>query len=506
MPGQAEAQAQSSSEAYDPHADQMVYGTSSLYEPRATYEATQSNFNDFSLRKAPEVSSYNPQRGSGGSQVCVYFDSSSDLLAPSPLIASLMFATRRIPAALNRLETRERDVCYKYVVTADAPSFSTTGSTNARVPLRVQFQEQSGQDAGLVDVGPFLYTDDQQAEPRYSSHEASRKRKQPVESSVSSRLAEPAQIQQQMNVNSQDYSSYSYTTGGNLAYPQSLHSIDLTSMQRRLTPYGRSQSQSSYHNASSTTGGQDFPGVAAVSQSFMRPPMPQTSAWSPSYTGSYQPSTPQSFPLVSSPSPDLANPQLVRTTKLQQSQSPGSTTAGSSSGEPYNPWAIYPNKADLKIQGSLNSMQEKWTPEEIAAKRRLIRFRREQSGTIINAYFRPCKADERLSPHETGEPRISCIYWEERQEYFVTSVDTISLLEYLVRTRFGVEEKNRIRRNLEGFHPLTVSKAKQDSEEFFKVVMGFPNPKPRNIEKDVKVFLWKDLNMALKKIISKYVS
>jgi len=101
---------------------------------------------------------------------------------------------------------------------------------------------------------------------------------------------------------------------------------------------------------------------------------------------------------------------------------------------------------------------------------------------------------------------ISCIYWEEKNECFVTSVDTIYLLEQLVAARFTVEEKNRIRRNLEGFRPLTVSKGKQDSEEFFKVIMAFPNPKPRNIEKDVKVFHWKDLSSALKKIIGKYVS
>jgi hypothetical protein len=36
--------------------------------------------------------------------------------------------------------------------------------------------------------------------------------------------------------------------------------------------------------------------------------------------------------------------------------------------------------------------------------------------------------------------------------------------------------------------------------------MGFPAPKPRNIEKDVKVFPWKILSHALKKIIGKYVS
>ena len=101
---------------------------------------------------------------------------------------------------------------------------------------------------------------------------------------------------------------------------------------------------------------------------------------------------------------------------------------------------------------------------------------------------------------------ISCIWWESKNEYYVTSVDTIYLLESLVAVRFTVEEKNRIRRNLEGFRPMTVSKGKSDSEEFFKLIMGFPNPKPRNIEKDVKVFPWKILSHALKKIISKYVS
>ncbi|KAJ2684774.1 hypothetical protein GGH99_003942, partial [Coemansia sp. RSA 1285] len=68
------------------------------------------------------------------------------------------------------------------------------------------------------------------------------------------------------------------------------------------------------------------------------------------------------------------------------------------------------------------------------------------------------------------------------------------------------EEKNRIRRNLEGFRPLTVSKCKSESADFFKLIMSFPNPKPRNIEKDVKVFPWRILPLALKKIIGKYTA
>jgi hypothetical protein len=191
----------------------------------------------------------------------------------------------------------------------------------------------------------------------------------------------------------------------------------------------------------------------------------------------------------------------MRTSTIQQNS--GAVVNGGSGampGQSFNPYAIYPLKAVLKLKGSLDSMAEKWTPEEFEARRRLVQFTRSQSGSTILAKFAAIAPEDR-SPNSIT---ISCIWWAERQECFVTSVDTIFLLESLVAVRFTVEEKNRIRRNLEGFRPLTVSKSKSDSEEFFKVIMGFPNPKPRNIEKDVKVFPWKILAHALKKIISKY--
>lgn len=197
----------------------------------------------------------------------------------------------------------------------------------------------------------------------------------------------------------------------------------------------------------------------------------------------------------------MANPPLIRTSTLQQ---PAGGMAGSSSGNALVPYTVYPpnTKAVLKIDGDLNSMADKWCEEEWAAKRRLVQFRRSQNGNTITATFEPVTLESRV-PNSIC---VSCIWWEEKQECYVTSVDTISLLESLVGVRFTVEEKNRIRRNLEGFRPLTVSKTKPDSEEYFKLIMGFPNPKPRNIEKDVKVFPWRVLPVALKKIISKYAS
>jgi hypothetical protein len=144
------------------------------------------------------------------------------------------------------------------------------------------------------------------------------------------------------------------------------------------------------------------------------------------------------------------------------------------------------------------------TTEEWAARRRLVQFWRKQEGTQITAAFAPI-AQHDYSGHQQSII-ISCIFREDNNCCYVTSVDGIYLLEALVGNRFTVEEKNRIRRNLEGFRPITVSKTKQGSEDFFKLIMGFPNPKPRNIEKDVKVFPWDILGQALRKIIGKYVS
>ena len=71
---------------------------------------------------------------------------------------------------------------------------------------------------------------------------------------------------------------------------------------------------------------------------------------------------------------------------------------------------------------------------------------------------------------------------------FITSFNTIYLLESLVTIRFTVEEKNCIKRNLKRFRPLTITEEKQESNNFFKYIIDFPDPKPRNIKKNIKVF------------------
>lgn len=120
-----------------------------------------------------------------------------------------------------------------------------------------------------------------------------------------------------------------------------------------------------------------------------------------------------------------------------------------------------------------------------------MRFKQSQTGfIIIDADFKPT-APEEWAPNSIF---ISCIFWEGKIECFVTSVDTIYLLESLITMRFTIEEKIAS----ESFQPLTISKAKADSGDFFKVIIRFPAPKPCIIEKDVKGLHWK--------IIGKYVS
>ena len=190
-------------------------------------------------------------------------------------------------------------------------------------------------------------------------------------------------------------------------------------------------------------------------------------------------------------------PPLMRSTQI-----PGAATPSMGGGDPnYSPPSMNSaHRAKLELHGNLNDMAIGWSHDEWRSGRRLVQFWRRQDGSVIHTTFRPIMPNQ----YVPNSIVISCIFREDKNECYVTSVDTIYLLEALVASRFTVEEKNRIRRNLEGFRPMTVSKNKRECEKFFKLIMSFPNPKPRNIEKDVKVFPWKVLSSALCKIIGKY--
>ncbi|KAK7583131.1 hypothetical protein V3481_012425 [Fusarium oxysporum f. sp. vasinfectum] len=160
------------------------------------------------------------------------------------------------------------------------------------------------------------------------------------------------------------------------------------------------------------------------------------------------------------------------------------------------------SKAFLKINGELASMAENWTPEEKANSRRVVLFHKTQKESTVNATCHPVSVNER----PTNSICISCIWWAEKGKCYITSTDIIDLLDYLVAktNRFTVEEKNRVRSNLDMFGPSTVSEKEPESQDFFKIIMGFSDPKPYKRKNSVRVYPWKKLESALETIVSKY--
>ncbi|KAJ6134899.1 hypothetical protein N7512_000059, partial [Penicillium capsulatum] len=447
----------------------------------SSYEESHSPMASVRRRPVPEIVSYSPQRGHENSRVIVQIQSPTDL-HNVPYTVYLVFGSRRcecIPTFVGF----QHDSTYLYGLSVDAPPFSSTGSPSYAVPLQVVMEGQ-GEAPVTLQVGVYTYQEIANPSPTGES----RKRKFSYSDAPVSAPSKRATGPTMPKVEPQD--NYSYRDNRSASYSPYVQS--LPAMAPFIPPF---------HAASSPRASSGpYPSVSAGPQPAMRAPSPLAPGWSPSFLSvSSDARTPgltmgHGIAQQKGPSPSRgSNPTLIRTSTLQQS-------SGVSHNHSFNPYAMYPSKAILKLNGDLDAMATGWTKEERCTQRRLVQFTRSQTGSTIHADFKPVTPEERAQ-HSIC---ISCILWEGKEEYYVTSVDTIYLLESLVGVRFTVEEKNRIRRNLEGFRPLTVSKAKPDSEEFFKVIMGFPAPKPRNIEKDVKVFPWKILSLALKKIIGKY--
>lgn len=421
-----------------------------------------------------------------------------------------MFGSFRCNATLSKSEDRSG----VYMLTGHVPSSTLTGWIAPQVSVYLIIEDEEGQELNTIEVGTFTYTD-VAPQPAYSPATSTpRKRKMSADAEDTRGSAKRPTSQPLIRPKGEDYGVYGYATSGvsSVGYSAYVPITPPAGNYTSIVPTDftiRSQypPQSSPRNY--TYNG--YPASSeAQAQSIVAPQ--HLSHWGQTYPnagpGSSASSSipPHSVTHSSSKMPpptqpqQEVNPPLVRTSTLQSHQNTSNSTPGS-----FNPYGIYPHtsKAVLNIEGDLDTVAaSQWSQEEIENKRKIVQFWRNQKGATINTNFTVVATNER----QPNSICISCIYWEEKGECYVTSVDCIYLLESLISVRFTVEEKNRIRRNLEGFRPMTVSKAKADSENFFKLIMAFPNPKPRNIEKDVKVFPWKILGMALKKIIGKYVS
>ncbi|RDA91576.1 hypothetical protein CP533_5978 [Ophiocordyceps camponoti-saundersi (nom. inval.)] len=425
----------------------------------------------------PTVLSCHPPSGMFGTKVFLKFSSQYDLFSmssPMPYFF-LYFGSEKCPVHDVAREAQDSSG-FVYSCGADAPQAMVTGCSSNNVPLSLAIEGPSGEEMSRTAAGSFQYLegsgDDITRTAKLSKHDTSAPGPQGDQASGSPKTVVDGHLPTEAATNSYEYPSQPPQYGAEFSQANG----DMISTYRST-----SFTDPQYHRRTAP----GWSGFGATLGSTGRSSVLDHGGLGPGRPGL----TP--LPMPSSASP--GTPQLIRTSTIAN---------GTGSNGPYHPISLYSSKAVLKITGKLDTMAENWTQEEWDNRRRIVMFRKSQTGSTLTASFRAVPVNER-PPNSIC---ISCIWWAEKAECFVTSVDTIHLLEQLVAApnRFSVEEKNRIRRNLEGFHPMTVSKAKADSEEFFKVIMGFPNPKPRNIEKDVKVFPWKILESALKKIIGKY--
>ncbi|RMJ10842.1 hypothetical protein BHE90_013252 [Fusarium euwallaceae] len=423
----------------------------------------------------PTVLSCQPTTGMVGTKIFIKLSSQYDLFSlSSPMpIWFLLFGSEKCTAQDVSRDVQDSSG-FLYTCSGEAPQFLVTGCANSNVPLSLLLEGPSGEEISRTVVGTFQYYegsgDDITRPTKIPKHEDAAPAPAVDQPSTSPKAGEP-QLPSEAPTNTYEYPTQQGQYGNTFAQGNN----DMLSTYRSTSftdphYHRRPSAWSPYPSTLGSTGRNSAAGL------------------DPTMTG-----RPNLTPLPIPSSSQSGTPQLIRTSTIANS-------AGSNSS--YHPISLYSSKAVLKIAGKLETMAENWTQEEWENRRRIVLFRKTQRGSTLNATFQPVGVQDR-PPNSVC---ISCIWWAEKNECYVTSVDTIYLLEQLVAApnRFSVEEKNRIRRNLEGFHPQTVSKAKAESEEFFKIIMAFPNPKPRNIEKDVKVFPWKILESALKKIIGKY--
>ncbi|KAH7362400.1 hypothetical protein B0T11DRAFT_305855 [Plectosphaerella cucumerina] len=421
------------------------------------------------------IATCQPQTGLPGSKVHVKASSPDDILtmASPPPYLYLAFGSHKVLAEDVKNSRDANGCCLTFL--AAVPDAMLTNCPPTDVPLTLLLETSNGEEVSRTAAGHFSYHDGSLTGPGAGSDGITGKS---IKGSPEQQHASPRSATTQLGYDT-GTNTYDFNTA-----PQPT--------QQSFNGFAPDNSMLSTYRSASFSENHFSRGVPPP----LRPPM--AGGWQgysrTAGSNMTQAGRPSLTPL---PMPTPTTPTLVRTTSLQSSP-------GGNQGASYPGWgsSSVSNKATLNLVGKLESMAHDWSAEEWANKRRIVMFSKKQQGTTVTASFRPVGVNER-PPHATC---ISCIWWAEKNEAYVSSVDTILLLENLVvaPNRFSVEEKNRIRRNLEGFKPKTVCKGKSETEEFFKVIMGFPAPKPRNIEKDVKVFPWSVLESALKKIIGKY--
>jgi len=465
--------------------------------PKPAYQALAAEEAASQASPAIKVIAFEPSCGTTGCRVQIYIKSPHNIAFLSNFDYSIMFLDKRVDASLKHVGKAVQD--YRYLLAAHAP----LSNTNGPCPLKVAVTDLAGNQLDLLHVGNFKYTGIKKS-AAISTPERSTKKRKAAE--VAQEL--PLPCSKKISLPGQQIMAGSAQFWSSPQYPQSYDFPVSTDWQPQFN-YTLDSLSPTLLNSSHHQGYGPVMQDPVNLQQYVNTPehshglsaSPRTHYGAPPTPNDYDLGSPlaaSDLPLSLGTSPCPQNPPLIRRTQMSTQQV--SSTSYSDDLDPDGQHTT--GDASLRIAGNLNSMQEKWAEGEKISGRRLVEFERSQAGSVVTVTFKQVPLNSRTNTNAC----VSCIWWEERKEAYITSVDTIRLLEHLVASRFNVQEKNRIRRNLEGFHPVTVAKGRANTDNYFKRIMGFGEPKPRVIEKDIKVFPWSSLYRMLRKVVGKYVS
>jgi len=88
---------------------------------------------------------------------------------------------------------------------------------------------------------------------------------------------------------------------------------------------------------------------------------------------------------------------------------------------------------------------------------------------------------------------ISCIWSEDYEEYFVTLVEVLYLVEFFLSMQFTWEEKKTLRGRLSSPDLLTVSWGNRDTRGLYEQIMEYTIIKPVEFHSKFQVLRWTDL-------------
>ncbi|KAB8228037.1 uncharacterized protein BDW43DRAFT_316244 [Aspergillus alliaceus] len=156
---------------------------------------------------------------------------------------------------------------------------------------------------------------------------------------------------------------------------------------------------------------------------------------------------------------------------------------------------------DLLGEGcTITKMAMSWTEEEIAERRRIVRFLSLDRGIDhIHISMLPVPVYQDM-PESVY---VSCIFWPALDECFITSADIIHLLQFLLRRNISHPEWSQALRSLARFRPQLITKS-QRKLPICSNGSGLKDLRALAIRKDAKIFRWGDLELVIITILNKY--